>query len=149
MIDNQEKNQDHDRTNYRKKKLYFRLSVLFVYFIILLYLFFFLTHNLSLNPFIVFLILLFLFLVVIGPVFSGLKRSMYSEMYKNKKGKLNRNYRRSILNKKETNATNTKNRKVNLNVKYRKPIIRNCYNCGMIVANFVTKCPQCGKSILD
>ena len=36
---------------------------------------------------------------------------------------------------------------INLDFKYRKPIIRKCENCGMILASFVKRCPLCGKQI--
>jgi uncharacterized OB-fold protein len=36
---------------------------------------------------------------------------------------------------------------VNLNYKYRKPIINKCRKCGMILPNFVKKCPNCGEPV--
>ncbi len=38
---------------------------------------------------------------------------------------------------------------VNLNFKYKKPVIRNCSNCGMILASFVKKCPICGEVVIE
>ena len=91
----------------------------------------------------------FLFLIVIGPLFSRLKRSMYSEMYPNRKGNLKKDSRTIFSEKSESNTVKSKNMNINLNVQYKKPIIRKCSNCGMIVASFVRKCPQCGKNIID
>ena len=38
---------------------------------------------------------------------------------------------------------------VDLNYKYRKPLIRKCDKCGMVVPNFVNRCPECGNVIKD
>ena len=128
----------------------FRVVFLIIYMIVLIYLFF-IFINIGVNPIIAFLILVFLFIVVIGPVFSGLSKSLYSRMFINKKKKERGGYQQYKENlKKESKKSEYKPRKirpVNLDINYRKPLIAKCSYCGMTVAGFVKKCPKCGELI--
>ena len=140
----QEKNEQEKILRKNRLKLFF----LSIYSIILIFLFFFLTDS-GINSIISFLIVLFLFFIVIGPVLSGMRRSLYSRMFTRKKEKLDSGYQQhkeTVKKQGKIDGYKPKNiRPVNLNIKYKKPLIGKCSNCGMIVAGFVKKCPQCGE----
>ena len=140
--------EDQEKNSSFKKALILRISFLIIYFFILLY-FFFLLSNIGINPYIVLLILIFLFLIAVGPVLSGIKRSIYSQMFPNRKKHAKKESRTFFSKKSPPKILQSTNRKIDLNISYRKPIIRKCKKCGMIVANFVKKCPQCGEIIID
>ena len=36
---------------------------------------------------------------------------------------------------------------IDIRSKYRKPLVRKCSNCGIMVPGFVKKCPNCGERI--
>jgi uncharacterized OB-fold protein len=37
---------------------------------------------------------------------------------------------------------------IDLEFKYKKPLIKKCENCGNIVPNFVKKCPFCNNQVI-
>ena len=129
-----------------------RLRVIFltIYFCILIFLYFFFV-NIGVNHIVAFLILLFMFVIVIGPVLKGLRKSFYSRMFIEKNKKNRGGYQQYKENlKKESKISEYKPKKirhVNLNITYRKPLIVKCNYCGMTVAGFVKKCPRCGELI--
>ena len=103
------------------------------------------------NLIIALFIFLFFFILVIGPLFSGMRKSLYSRMFSDKKKKKKGEYQKQ----KETiekegqikSFTPRKIKPVNLNIKYRRPLVVKCSNCRMTVAGFVKKCPKCGETI--
>jgi len=129
-----------------------RLRVVFLiaYSVFLVYLFS-LFVNIGIHPFIAFLILLFMFIIVLGPLLNGLRRSFYSRMFIDKKEKTRGGYQQYKKNiKKKNKIPEHKPREikpVNLDIQYRKPLIGKCSYCGMTVAGFVKKCPRCGELI--
>jgi hypothetical protein len=127
-----------------------RVIFLIIYLFILIYLYSIFV-NIGVNPIVAFLILLFFFVIVVGPVFSGLSKSLYSRMFTDKKRKARGGYQQYKENlKKESKIPEFKPRKirpVNLDITYRKPLIAKCSYCGMTVAGFVKKCPKCGELI--
>jgi len=131
--------------NYR-----FRVILLIIYFFILIFLYLVFV-NVGVNPIVAFLILLFMFVLVIGPLLKGLRKSFYSRMFIDKKKRNRGGYQQYKENiKKNSKITEYKPRKirhVNLNITYRKPLIVKCNYCGMTVAGFVKKCPRCGELI--
>ncbi len=83
---------------------------------------------------------------MIGPLFNGVKKSLYSRMFhdKNKKKTKGYGYQKEIIR----NESQIKSfRNINLNTKFRKPLIIKCSECGMTVVGFIKKCPNCGESI--
>lgn len=127
-----------------------RIIFLIVYLVVLIYLYY-VFLDIGINPIVAFLILLFMFVIVIGPVLNGLRKSLYSRMFIDKKRRVRggyQQYKKAI--KEESKIPEYKPRDimpVDLNFKYRKPLIGKCGNCGMIVAGFVKKCPKCGELI--
>ena len=129
-----------------------RFLILIFYIGILIYTYFLLT-KIGINPLISFLILFFAFILVLGPLISTTKASFYSRLFPKKDKKFISSYEEEKkLYKTESEKIKPQERKikpVNLNFKYRKPIIRKCDKCGIIVPNFVNKCPACGNVIKD
>ncbi|MFX1260398.1 MAG: hypothetical protein ACFFAN_21320 [Promethearchaeota archaeon] len=122
--------------------------------IVLLYLYYLLTIF-GLNLLFIALIIIFVLLVFIGPFFlrGRKKKRFYSRMFPDKKQKLSEWYqskreREGFKVNQEISESQTRNiTPVDLNYKYRKPIIRRCENCKMIVPNFAKKCLYCGEPI--
>jgi len=123
---------------------------LIIYSIILVFIYYLLITS-GIHPLIAFLLLLFLFIIVLGPLFSGMRKSIYSRMFDKKIKKKGEYQKQKDMIKKDSQiksyAPPRKRRPVNLNVKYRKPLIVKCSNCKMTVASFVKKCPKCGEVI--
>lgn len=139
--------------NKNHKSILPKFIFLIVYTIVLIILYYILFTS-GINPLIAFLLLLFFFIIVIGPLFGGLRKSLYSRMFSDEKKKTRGGYgyqRLKEIIKKESQIKSYKPRKrrhINLNIKYRKPLVVKCSNCGMTVAGFVKKCPRCGEAIL-
>jgi len=127
-----------------------RLLLLVIYLLMLVYLFYLLT-NFGANPFIIFIILLFTFLITLGPFFRRGKRSLYSRMFPDRKRKVSSGFdqkKEDFRSKRKSDQVDTKIfKKVNLEFKYRKPIVLKCEGCGNTIPNFVKKCPFCNKQI--
>ncbi|MEE9377820.1 MAG: hypothetical protein V3V33_07260 [Candidatus Lokiarchaeia archaeon] len=137
------------KTETNRKKLIVRLVVLVIYLIILLY-FYYLFINFGANPFIITLLIVFIFLTTIGPFLRKNKRSLYSRMFPDRKRLNNKNKERTFTKEKELKLTQPKIFKsIDLNFKYRNPIIKKCENCGNIVPSFVKTCPFCKNQILQ
>ena len=112
---------------------------------------YFILDSLGINPLLIILILAFLILMIIGSLFRfRKKKSIYSELYPDKKqNKIQRPPRKLDLKKKAESEVfeQKKLRDVTLDFKYRKSLINRCENCGMIITSHKKKCPICGKSI--
>lgn len=136
--------------NKNRRRNLTKVIFLIIYFFILIIIYFIFVIS-GINPIIAFLILLFFFIIVLGPLFSGMRKSLYSRMFSKKKKKIKGEYQTQkeiIENESQIKSyTPRKIKSVNLNVKYRKPLVAKCSNCGMIVAGFVKKCPKCGEGI--
>ena len=143
-----------------KKKIILRLVFIIISLLIFLYLYFLLSEF-GANPFIIILILAFVFFIFSGPV---LKKNFFSSLLFRRKIKIfsitpEKNKHRRFRIEEKGRGKNIKNnskleqnlsesvKPINIDFKYRKPILRKCGNCGMILASFVKKCPLCGKQI--
>ncbi len=142
-------NQEREKQK-SKKRVILKIFFLTVNILIILFLYFLLTEF-GANPYIILLILLFVFLTFAGPLLRSKGKSFYSKMYPDKKEILKeRAQRRREEYEKRDEMKRIKLRqlnRINLDFKYSEPIIRNCDNCGMIMAKFVKKCPVCGKEV--
>ncbi|MGB5912980.1 MAG: hypothetical protein WBH31_17450 [Promethearchaeia archaeon] len=141
------------QTEIKKKKRLsksniFKIIFLIGYTLFLLYLYTILI-KIEGNQIVVILTLIFLFLFVFGLVAAGVKR--VSKLFRRKEKKDKTEYQRykeylsSEIEPVEKEIR--ENRKISLEYRYRKPLIRKCSKCGMILTSFTKKCPQCGKII--
>ncbi|MFW9998686.1 MAG: hypothetical protein ACFE9Q_06150 [Candidatus Hodarchaeota archaeon] len=131
-----------NRYTYKRNKK--RIVLLVIYSLVLLILFFYLI-SLNFNPFIVIFGLSFLFLVGLGLFFKGTKRSLYSEMFPDRKRKSSVNKRTRMIREK-TSLPRIPG-PINLEIRSHKPLIKKCQSCGNILPSFVKKCPFCNKQI--
>ena len=140
MIDG-EKDTKSPEKNYLK--IVFKFILLGIYLIILLLFYDLLTKNQA-NPLIIILILGFSMLIFAGSIFSMKRRRdrLYSKMFPKGKGKNSGKRKRSADNK-DAFYRKHSYKPIRLEVKNNKPLIEKCPNCGMILANFVKKCPVC------
>lgn len=136
--------------NYSHKKNKIRITLLVIYLLILLFLYYYLV-KLNFNPIITIFLLSFLFLITLGPFLKRTKGTLYSRMFPDKK-------RRSSINKKRSEIKEEREKKniqiqakipkpINLDSRYRKPLIKKCVGCGNILPNFVKKCPFCNRPV--
>jgi predicted PurR-regulated permease PerM len=136
-----------------KKSIIIRLIFVVIYSIILCYLYILLA-NLGIEHFIIIIILVFLILIVLGPLITGISKDLYQRLFSgNRKSIEKSDYQSYKEQLKDTHQVAQKqpigNQNITLDFKYRKSIIRKCHYCGIIIPNFVKKCPNCGKPILD
>ncbi len=115
------------------------------YSAIFIYLYYFLL-TLGFNPVIISLLLFFIILATIGIFLRTKKKKLYSRMFPEKQDEQIR--KEQIIKQKEIKNQEIKiPNPVNLELKYRKPLIDKCKYCGNIIPNFVKKCPFCNKKI--
>lgn len=131
-----------------KKQVIVELFLLIIVILILISLYYlFITYGAL--PIIIILIVLFPFLLAVDPFLRERKKSLYSKIFPKKRKAL----KEDIMHRKKLrdSALSSKKRvpSVNLNFKYKKPAIRKCSNCGMILASFVKKCPICGEVVIE
>ena len=136
-----------------KKSIILRLVFIIAYSIVLYYLYFFFI-NLGIEHLVIILILIFLILIVIGPLITGMSKALYNRFFPRKEKKPEKSdyqiYKEQLKNiHQETQIQPIDTKDINLDFKYRKSIIRRCSYCKIIVPNFVKKCPNCGKPIID
>ena len=136
-----------------KTKDILRLMLLIVSIPVLLFLFS-LYYEFGAQPLIIALILVFASLVIIGPFFRRKKKSHYSRLFPDKieARKRIRRQREFIKRRIEPEISEPVEIKaVDLDVKYRgpeKPFILKCSKCGMLLPNFLKKCPICKEPII-
>jgi hypothetical protein len=133
-----------------KKSLTLKLFFLFGEVILLIFLYF-LLNMFGANLILIILILSFVFLLILGPVLRGNQKRYYSKLFPKK----NRNVKDELsqikgLKKRYIPKFYQKKKipSITLDFKYRKPFIRKCNNCGMILPNFTEKCPICGEMLI-
>ena len=136
-----------------KKSIILRLIFIVIYSIILYFLYGFLLE-LGIENFIIIIIIVFLILIVLGPLITGISKDLYYKLFQsNRKRREKSDYEMYKEELKDSRQLDQKqpltNTDITLDFKYRKSIIRKCHYCGIIVPNFVKKCPNCGKPILD
>ena len=133
-------NHEENKINNEKKKP--RINTTIIYLIILLlvviYLFIYLLEHYKTPILIAFLIVLFLFLFSLGFILRKKKRSILSLF-----SHFRSDPSREDARKKYITQLSRKPRPDILNFNYRKPLILKCSNCGMMLTNFMKKCPKC------
>ncbi len=121
--------------------------ILIIYLVFVVFLFYIL-FIFGINPVIIVLLLICISSIILGIFFRQKKKSIYSELYPDKKrNKIQRPPRKLELNI-ETDSeklVQKKLRNVDLNFKYRKSLINKCENCGMMITGYKKRCPTCGK----
>lgn len=131
-----------------RRKLITRLILLILYGCILVY-FYYLLYEFGANPLIITFLIIFILLISIGPFLRKGQKSLYSRMFSNKKkssmGSSTKRRHAEYSEKKLEQPRIFKS--INLDIKYRKPIINKCEQCGNIVPNFVKKCPFCNNQL--
>ena len=135
-----------------KKAVIIRLIFILFYVVILFFIYLFLV-NINIQHWIIVIILFFLILIVVGPLITGISKSMYHQMIpKKEKGRKSdyQLYKEQLQSKSQAHELKAKDVKaVNLDFKYKKSIIRKCTSCGITIPNFVRVCPYCVNTILD
>lgn len=115
---------------------------------IIVFLFYILT-SIGINPIIVLLLLACMASIIIGFIFrQKKKKSLYVELYPDKKRNKIQRPPRKIEIKMDTDSKKLEQkglRTVNLDFKYSKSLINKCENCGMIITGYKKTCPTCGK----
>lgn len=134
-----------------KKSIIIRIIFIILYIILLFYLYnVFL--GLGINDLIILLIIIFLILIVIGPLITGISKDLYQRLFqkvdKTKKKSDYEIYKEKLKYERPVHPKKSRNN-ISLDFEYKKSIIRKCHYCGIIIPNFVKKCPNCGKPILD
>ena len=139
-------NNRNEKKEITKKQVIFELILLIIVILILVSLYY-LFINFGAIPIIIILIILFPFLLAIDPFLRERKKSLYSKIFPKKRKALKEDLTARKKLRDRATPSNRTVPSVNLNFKYKKPAIRKCNNCGMILASFVKKCPICGERI--
>jgi len=131
-----------------KKSIIIRAFFLVIDLLIVIFLYN-LFNEFGVNPFVIGLILIFVFLLFAGPLLGGKRKSLYSKIFPDKKAKAREKFQRKreeyeIKDKIKQLKLQHLNQ-ISLDSEYRKPIIRKCEKCGMIIPKFAKKCPICGR----
>lgn len=135
-----------------KRAIIIRIIFIAFYIVFLYFLYVFLV-DLAVQDWIIIIILIFLVLIVIGPLFTGISKAMYHRLFPERKRREKSDYevyKQELENQTQTHEFKSVDTKdVNLDFKYRKPIIRKCPNCKIVIPNFVKVCPNCGAAVID
>ncbi|MHA1670296.1 MAG: zinc ribbon domain-containing protein [Promethearchaeota archaeon] len=129
----------------KKKKNYYLQIVLLITFTIFLVYFYNVLINYGSSHLLALLILFFFTLLFIGLLVKG--KEIFS-LFKHKRYNNQQNEKERYLKEFETHHVRRIDH-IKLDSKYRKPIIRKCPNCGMLLPHFVKKCPNCGEVIVS
>ncbi|MFX0030528.1 MAG: hypothetical protein ACFE8B_15055 [Candidatus Hermodarchaeota archaeon] len=98
------------------------------------------------NLIVVILIIVFILLTFSGLIFRSRKQKrIYNQLFPGKKRSEPIKRREEFRINKEPDLKKLSD--INLNFKYREPLIKKCENCGMVIASYVKKCPICGTPI--
>jgi len=125
-----------------------KVILLIIYLVFVVFLFYIL-FIIGINPVIIVLLLICMSSIILGTFFRQKKKSIYSELYTDKKrNKIQRPPRKLELKIEADSETIPKKKfkDVNLNFKYRKSLINKCENCGMIITSYKKNCPTCGTA---
>ncbi|NVM18007.1 MAG: hypothetical protein HWN80_09840 [Candidatus Lokiarchaeota archaeon] len=139
---------DYKEKPVRQRGKLVRILILIIYLVFVVFLFYILSI-IGINPFITILLLFCMSSIVLGSIFRKTKtKTIYSELYPDKKRNKNQRPPRKLELNIETDSeelVQKKLRNVDLNFRYRKSLINKCENCGMMITGYKKKCPTCGK----
>lgn len=119
-----------------------------IVYIIFLYELYNILRNFGASLLLALLIMLFPTLVFIGVLVKDKNVSFFSRYKRNRNNSTKDTSKEDFLN--EYDKYHPQKRRIdyiNIQSKYRKPIVRKCWNCGIMVPGFVKKCPNCGERI--
>lgn len=134
-----------EKTKKKFPRNYFVLKlVLLIIFAIFLFYFYNTLISLGSSHLLALLILLFSLLLFIGLLFKG--KEAFSLFKRNRNNNLQQNEKEKYLKQFEIRHVRRIDN-IKLDSKYKKPIIRKCPNCRMLLPHFVKKCPNCGEVI--
>lgn len=120
--------------------------VLLIIFAIFLFFFYNTLISFGSSHLLALLILSFFFLFFIGLLFKG--KEMFSLFERNRYNNLQQSEKEKYLKEFEKHHVRRIDH-IKLDTKYRKPIIRKCPNCGILLPHFVKKCPNCREVIVS
>ncbi len=133
--------------NKPSKKSLIKKSVSLIFLLVGIFILYYILIEFKTNITIVILIIVFILLAFSGLIFRNRKqKKMYDEMFPDKKRKAQPIKRREEF-KIEKEPDLKKLSDISLNFKYKRPLIKKCENCGMVIASYVKKCPICGESV--
>lgn len=94
----------------------------------------------------------FSLIIFIGPIFKLQKsKRLYQRLFPNKNENMKRRYEKKRLEEKKKKDFEFYKKKIpipiELDYNYKKSMIRKCFSCGIIIPNFVKKCPNCGAAL--
>ncbi|MFX1441906.1 MAG: hypothetical protein ACFFHV_00705 [Promethearchaeota archaeon] len=138
-------NTDVKRKKSWKRNLIKVISI--IVFIIFLYELYTVLMNLGASLLLALLIMLFPTLVFIGVLVRDKSKPFFSMFKKNKNNSKNTSKEDFLSVYEKYHPQQRRIDTINIQSKYRKPIIRKCSNCGIIVPGFAKKCPNCGENI--
>ncbi|MFW9819419.1 MAG: hypothetical protein ACFFE5_07400 [Candidatus Thorarchaeota archaeon] len=129
------------------KKSTIRSTFSLIFLLVGIVILYYLLIEFQTNLIIVILIAVFILLTFAGLIFrSRKKKRIYDQLFPEKKRQTQPIKRREEFRiEKQPELKNVSD--INLNFKYRRPLIKKCENCGMVIASYVKKCPVCGESI--
>ena len=119
-----------------------------IVYIIFLYELYNILRNFGASLLLALLIMLFPTLVFIGVLVKDKNVSFFSRYKRNRNNSTKDTSKEDFLN--EYDKYHPQKRRIdyiNIQSKYRKPLVRKCPNCGIMVPGFVKKCPNCGERI--
>ncbi|MFX1456677.1 MAG: hypothetical protein ACFFDB_14995 [Promethearchaeota archaeon] len=128
------------------KKSVFRTTFSLILLLIGIFILYYILIEFKTNLIIVILIAVFILLTFAGLIFRQRKaKRIYNQLFPEKR------QAQPIKRREEFRIENEPDLKklteINLNFKYRRPLIKKCENCGMVIASYVKKCPICGELI--
>ncbi|MFW9896111.1 MAG: hypothetical protein ACFFD7_09940 [Candidatus Thorarchaeota archaeon] len=129
------------------KKSVFRTTFSLILLLIGIFILYYILIEFKTNLIIVILIAVFILLTFAGLIFRQRKaKRIYNQLFPEKKRQAQPIKRREEF-RIENEPDLKKLTEINLNFKYRRPLIKKCENCGMVIASYVKKCPICGELI--
>ena len=141
-----------ENNNKRKRSKSSELTaVIFeIILIVVLIYFYFLFLEYGINPVLVTLIILFILLLFAGPFLRGKQnKRLYSKMFPDKNNR-SKNKMPDFKQRDEVKLYTPQKKilkNINLDYNFKKPLLNKCTKCGMILTNFVKKCPICNTPV--
>lgn len=142
--------------NSELKKKYKRLSLIKAIFlftnVVILFVLFYFFYKFGANPLIIVLILGFAFLIIVGPVVGGWRKSYYSKLFPDKQEAKKRQRRQKEFIKTRIEPTIPEKKEIQaidltVNYKEKKSLILKCTKCGMVLISGTKRCPKCRNPI--